>query len=71
MRDPGGKPDRPLLQSQICIVGKETAERRVWADPLSSSQPVRTDWLSAGLVDQIVAVGFQTSPSMQDLDLYF
>ncbi|CRL23889.1 unnamed protein product [Penicillium camemberti] len=34
MRDPGGKPDRPLLQSRICLLGKETpAERRVWADP--------------------------------------
>lgn len=64
MRDPGGKPDRPLLQSRLGRIGKETpAERRVWADPPSSSQPVRADWLSTGLVDQIVAVEFQTSTS--------
>lgn len=36
------------------MLGKETpAERRVWADPPSSSQPVRADWLSGVLVDQL------------------
>lgn len=55
MRDPGGKPDNPLLQSRICLLGKETpAERRVWADPPSSPQPGRADWL-------IKFVKFQTT----------